>query len=89
MFPIVINFSHIFSVHGHEICVNYAEMHFHDSSLDCDLYSYTQSPVLAADFINFEPLLEKLIKKEFFNFYQFLNDYEKLHFELRGPPIAT
>jgi len=89
LLPVVISFSHIFSGHGHELCINYADEHFHESSLDCELHSFNQSPVLAADFINFEPLLEKQIKKQFFDFYQFLSDYQKLPFELRGPPMAA
>jgi hypothetical protein len=71
------------------LCFNYADEHFHQSSLDCDLHSYHQSPALAADFINFEPLLEKQVKKQFFDFYQFLSDYQRLPFELRGPPMAA
>ncbi|WP_051935713.1 hypothetical protein [Salegentibacter sp. Hel_I_6] len=89
LLPAVISFSHIFSGHGHELCVNYSDKHFHSTSLDCELHSYQQGPALAKDFINFEPLVEKQVKKQFFDFYQFLNDYHKLPFELRGPPIAA
>lgn len=86
LFPTAVNFAHTFSGHGHELCVNYADEHFHESNLDCDLNSYHQSPALASDFINFESIVEKQVKKQFFEFYHFLSDYQKLPFELRGPP---
>jgi len=86
LLPTGVSFSHIFSGHGHEICVDYADKHFHENNLDCELHSFNHSPVLAADFINYEPLVEKQVKKQFFDFYQFLSDYQKLPFELRGPP---
>ena len=89
LLPLVISFSHIFSEHGHELCVNYADEHFHESSLDCELHSFNPSPVLVTDFINFEPLLEKQIKKQFFDLYKFLSNYQRLPFELRGPPMTA
>ncbi|MBZ9728966.1 hypothetical protein LB467_04645 [Salegentibacter sp. JZCK2] len=89
LLPAIISFSHTFTGHGHELCPNYADKHFHENNLDCDLHSYNQSPVLAADFINFESVLEKEINKQFFKFYHFLNNYQKLPFELRGPPLAV
>ncbi|TDN85864.1 hypothetical protein DET49_11626 [Salegentibacter sp. 24] len=89
LLPVVISFSHIFSGHGHELCINYADEHFHQSNLDCDVYSYHQNPALTAAFPYFETLQEKQVKKQFFDFYQFLSDYQKLSFELRGPPLAA
>jgi hypothetical protein len=89
LLPVVISFSHIFSGHGHELCINYADEHFHENNLDCDVYSYHQNPALTVAVPNFEPLQEKQVKKHFFDFYQFLSDYQKLPFELRGPPLAA
>ncbi|UBZ06420.1 hypothetical protein LDL76_13765 [Salegentibacter mishustinae] len=89
LLPAVISFSHIFSGHGHELCYNYADEHFHASSIDCELHSFHKNPALVANFINFEPFVEKQVKKQFFDFYQFLSDYQKLPFQLRGPPATA
>lgn len=89
LFPITISFAHIFSGHTHEVCVNYADEHFHTQILDCDLYSFHKNPALTVDFIKFEPILPKEIKKQFSDFYQFLSDYQKLPYELRGPPMPA
>lgn len=89
LMPSALSFSHIFSGHGHELCFNYADEHFHASSIDCELHSFHKNPALATSFINFEPFAEKRVKKQFFDFYQFLSDYQRLPFELRGPPIAA
>ena len=87
--PSALSFSHIFSGHGHELCANYADEHFHASSIDCELHSFHQNPALVASFINFETFKEKRVKKLFFDFYQFLSDYQRLPFELRGPPMSA
>ncbi len=89
LMPSALSFSHIFSGHGHELCDNYADEHFHATSIDCELHSFNNNPALIASFINFETFDEKHVKKQFFDFYQFLSDYQRLPFELRGPPMPA
>ena len=84
--PAAVSFAHIFSNHTHEVCVNYADEHFHKDNLECELYKFHQNPAVTLSFINFKTLPEGLPAVTIFNYYEFLSEYQKLPFELRGPP---
>ena len=86
VFPSTVRFAHLFSEHEHVYCDHYAESHFHQEILDCDLFKFQQTPLALFRIINYEAFSsEKHNSKPVF-FYQFLSDYQKLPFELRGPP---
>lgn len=87
--PSVISFSHIFLGHSHEVCVNYSEKHFHKKSLDCDLHKFHKNPALHINFSKYESLTIQKQETHSFNYYQFLSDFQKLSFELRGPPLVV
>lgn len=89
LFPSAVSFAHIFSGHTHEVCINYADDHFHAKSLDCDLHSFHKNPAVVVNFVKFEPVLSNTPTLKFFDFYQFLSDYQKLPYELRGPPLSA
>ncbi|HSP12671.1 MAG TPA: hypothetical protein VLO29_09100 [Salegentibacter sp.] len=86
--PTAINFAHIFSKHSHEVCEHYAEEHFHTKNLDCELHQFQKNPALVVINPEFVPADQFAAKEELPDYYQFLSDYVKLPFELRGPPLA-
>ena len=88
MIPTAVNFAHIFSGHGHEICDDYAEEHFHVKNLDCELHQFQKNSALSIIFFEFSPEVPIFEKQALPDYYQFLSDYIKLPFELRGPPLA-
>lgn len=89
LLPSGVSFSHIFSEHDHKLCDNYAEQHYHEKSIDCDLHKFQKNPALTLDLPEYQLVLEAAGTKLFFNYYEFLNDYEPLPFDLRGPPVFT
>ncbi|MGA8854006.1 MAG: hypothetical protein WB492_07505 [Christiangramia sp.] len=86
LLPSTVSFSHIFLGHDHKLCDNYAEQHYHKKSLDCDLHKFHKNPALSLAFPEYEIFREKSEEKLSFNYYEFLNDYEPLAYDLRGPP---
>lgn len=86
LLPSAVSFAHLFSEHSHKLCDNYAEHHYHTESIDCELHHFQKNPALEIDFPEYEVVLVVLQEKLTFDYYQFLNDYEALAFDLRGPP---
>lgn len=89
LLPAAVSFSHIFSEHSHELCDNYAEHHYHDKSIDCDLHKFNKKSVYTFDFIDYTLVSAQNETEEISNYYTFINDYEPLYFDLRGPPNFT
>lgn len=89
LLPAAVSFSHIFSGHTHKLCDNYAQHHYHAKSLDCDLHKFNKNPALQIDFAEYILIPEQSEEKQIFNYYRFLNDYEALPFDLRGPPSVA
>lgn len=88
LIPTAVNFAHIFSGHGHEICEHYAEEHFHVKNLECELHQFQKNSALSIKFFEFTPEIPVPEKQKLPDYYQFLSDYIKLPFELRGPPLS-
>lgn len=86
IFPSAIDLAHVFAGHQHYTCSHYAESHFHQKSVDCELFHFQQTPFSFPppnSWTGFEPEVENLpVKKE----YDYLSTFQKLHFSLRAPP---
>ena len=89
LFPSAVDLAHVFAGHQHYTCNHYAESHFHQKTVDCDIFHFQQSsfsfpPEQAWSSI--EPALQNLpVGRE----YDFLSTYQKLHFSLRAPPASV
>ncbi|MUP45824.1 hypothetical protein E0K83_08700 [Gramella sp. BOM4] len=86
LLPSGVSFSHVFSGHEHSVCSNYAEFHFHKKPVDCDLQKFQKNPAIQLDLQEYGLYTDLRIGKSLFDYYQFLNDFEALPFDLRGPP---
>ena len=89
LLPSAVSFSHIFLGHSHKLCDNYAEHHYHAKSVDCDLFHFQKNPALEIDIPVFTFIIFEYREKLTYDYYQFLNDYEALPFDLRGPPTIA
>ncbi|WP_141877845.1 hypothetical protein [Gramella sp. Hel_I_59] len=89
LLPTGVSFSHIFADHGHKLCDNYADEHYHDKSLDCELHKFQKNPIISLDFQSFQFAEVFYTSTLTYDYYRFLNDYEPLCYELRGPPALS
>ena len=88
LFPSAITFGHIFTSHEHKVCNNH-NVHFHEQDVDCDIFNFKQNPTLVFSFQNFSVPEFVFIPTIYPETYQFLSDYQKLAFVLRGPPYGA
>lgn len=89
LFPSAVNFSHIFLGHDHKLCDHYAEKHFHDKKLDCDLYKFHSNPALEINFPDYTIFSESVTQVLPSYQYFFISDSKPLSNYLRGPPAVA
>lgn len=88
-FPSAVDLAHIFSGHKHDYCNHYAESHFHQKTVDCNLFdfqkqTYSFPPLYTETFIDTEVTVLPPGKE-----YLYLSTYQKMHFSLRAPPAVA
>ena len=86
LFPSIVNLTHMFAHNDEEVCFNFKDAHFHKKSLDCELCDLRTQNVLAFESIDYQHFIPYIPTIKSTDFYQFLSDYQKLPFALRGPP---
>ena len=88
LFPSILNFNHVFAHDFSFACDDHSTTHLHQSTLDCKLCDFHPTPVIEFQLCNFDLTEVLLLNKKFFNSYEFLSDFQKLSFTLRGPPVS-
>lgn len=88
LFPSILSYNHVFAHDFNFACEEHSTTHLHQVSVDCELCDFHPSPVVAFQFLNFEFNEILITNKKFFNSYEFLKDFQKLSFSLRGPPTS-
>lgn len=86
--PSFVKLAHAFENHKHEICITPQKEHFHEYDIDCEFYKFKTNPQIAVVFDYPEDLLIKKISVPIISQYQFISDYQRLSFSLRGPPTV-
>jgi len=87
--PYILNFNHVFAHNPNFACDDHSTTHLHQTTLDCELCDFHPSPVIAFHFFNYEFHEVFLPNVKNLNYYEFLSDYQKLSFSLRGPPSSS
>ncbi len=84
--PSVVKLSHAFANHTHEICTSDVAEHVHKIDLECEFYKFKiskehthilNSNITCIIYNEISPIISQ---------YNFISDYQKLSFDLRGPP---
>ena len=86
VFPSAVELAHVFSEHQHNYCNHYADSHFHEKNIDCELFDFQKTPfdypvLFSYSLIN--PEVSTLVET---GNYHFLSSSRKLSFSLRAPP---
>lgn len=86
LLPTFVKFNHVFEDHVHEVCNGEKQAHLHTADIDCQFYKFHVNHNFTIP-CNFTELF---IPEDNFQLtlphYQFLSNYQKLHFSLRAPP---
>ncbi|WP_010232140.1 hypothetical protein [Gillisia marina] len=88
LLPSILSYNHVFAHEFNFACDEHSTTHLHQSILDCELCDFHPSPVLEFQLYNFDLTEISSPNKKFFNSYEFLSDFQKLSFSLRGPPAS-
>lgn len=86
--PSFVKLAHAFENHEHEICLKAQKEHFHKIDIDCEFYKFKTSPQIAVSFDYQETPVIKKITTPIISQYLFISDYQRLSFNLRGPPTV-
>ena len=87
--PILLKLSHAIYEHQTPECDKESNLHFHKAELVCDFQKFKISTQYFLDSVAFNRLLNLIAREKSDAHYFFLNQYQKLHFVLRGPPSIT
>ncbi|MBA6153605.1 hypothetical protein [Gelidibacter maritimus] len=89
LLPSAVKVMHVFENHKHEVCYGEVDAHFHTLDIDCEFYKFK----LNIPFTIPQNLATLIVYPEIHIFntkeYDFLSDYQKLHFSRRGPPVIN
>ena len=86
--PSFVKLAHAFEDHKHEICITSQKEHFHEFNVDCEFYKFKTSPQINISFeypvkLDIQTVVTPIVSQ-----YEFISDYQKLSFSLRGPPAV-
>lgn len=84
--PMVSKLEHSFNHHEHEICDGNSTTHLHSLDFECQFYSFKINTPFIIAINNFDINEEQAINTKIHSNYLLLSDYQKLHFNRRGPP---
>ncbi len=84
--PSLVSLGHILNHEQQEVCTDLSSTHFHEKTFECELCDFRISFGKIFIPVKYDLYLPEIPSEHFSNPYQFLSDYQKLSFELRGPP---
>lgn len=87
--PSAVKLFHAFEHQSHDVvqCLdNKPDAHLHEYHFDCDFYKFQLSNLFTISSPTFDFITTTNRKKIANTQYNFLSDYQRLHFSLRGPP---
>ena len=91
LMPSVVKLSHSLShsTHKHEVCLGEKQSHLHTLDVDCEFHKFQLITGFTIPANNYH-FLEKQENHQIINSqYQFISEFQQLHFSLRGPPFNS
>lgn len=89
IFPSAIDLAHVFSGHKHEFCNHYAESHFHEKNIDCELFDFQKNSFSFPPLFTWTPQEPEVSLHPVKGAYLHISTFQKLHFSLRAPPALV
>lgn len=89
IFPSAVDFAHVFTGHQHDFCNHYADSHFHEKNLDCELFDFQKTPLAYPGLYSYTLLNPEVNTEVKEKNYTLLSNNRKLSFSLRAPPAKV
>ena len=89
IFPSTVELAHVFSGHKHDFCNHYAESHFHEKNIDCELFHFQKKSFSYTLLYTWTPQELEILLHPLQREYLHISTYQKLHFSLRAPPAGV
>ena len=84
--PTLVKITHVFEDHKHEVCLGEQLAHLHTLDLECEFYKFKINNTFTFKVLHYNLLSIINNHKTFNSQYQFISEYQRLSFALRGPP---
>ena len=85
-FPSILSLQHALDQHDHKSCENPTAVHFHEKQIDCSLYKFQLSPIIAVTPVDFEVNDIVVYQTASFNSTSIQVERSLALWHLRGPP---
>lgn len=84
--PSFVKLAHMFEDHEHKVCVDPQKEHFHEYNLECEFFKFKINPQITEESLSYNFI--EIIKPSsvIISQYQYVSDFQRLPFSLRGPP---
>lgn len=86
VFPSAVEFAHVFTGHQHDYCNHYADSHFHEKNIDCELFDFQKTPFDYPNLFSYHLFNPEVQTDVEIRNYNFLSNSRKFSFSLRAPP---
>ncbi|WP_354618096.1 hypothetical protein [Sediminicola luteus] len=87
--PSVVKLWHSLYSHKEVKCDLEGSVHIHSAEIDCPFQKFNVSLHYFLPQNHFDELLVINIREDHFDYYSFVNTFQKLHYSLRGPPVSV
>ena len=84
--PSVVKLAHIFENHKHQVCTGESTTHIHSIDVSCEFYKFKLNNAFSFTFNSLELFSVENNHSIIVSKYNFISDYQRLPFSLRGPP---
>ncbi|WP_452230286.1 MULTISPECIES: hypothetical protein [unclassified Lacinutrix] len=87
LIPSIVKLGHVFENHKHDVCTdNLSQTHLHTLDLECEFYKFKVNSSFVFQAPAFHLIYVENNHKVHTSQYQFISEYQRLSFALRGPP---
>ena len=86
LIPAAVNLAHVFNHHTHKVCLGEKTTHIHKVDLDCDFHKFNLNHHITFTCFKVAFFIPEELPLKIVSQYNFLSNYQRLHYSLRGPP---
>jgi hypothetical protein len=85
----MIGITHVLTQHEHNYCDHYADAHYHEDNLNCDIFHYHQSVSDGPVFFSYQFLNSEIRSNDQINVFRLISIGKREIISLRAPPATA